>query len=1719
MTRLTKRSAGFRIKRAARSNIRQERRAWPGVEPLEDRWLLAVLLQVNAAANHHAIDPNIYGITYAGQADLQSLNATLNRQGGTPTSTYNWQQNASNRGNDFYYESLSDGSATAGAFADDFVSTTQAGRASPVLTVPTLDWIAKLGPGRSDLASFSTAKYANQQTGNVNGVQFNDPNFPTAAQGVLNGGTFDSGPFVQGNDPNDAYVANSAATQQAWVNHLVGQFGAANNGGVRYYGLDNEPGIWHSQHRDVHPVGATLDEVRDKMIAYASAVRAADPAAVILGPEEWNYGGYFYSGYDAQYNAAHNFGGVFPDRDAHGGAVYIPYLLQQFQQYQQNNGTRLLDYLSLHYYPQGDDAGHQEFSDDVSSATQLLRNVSTRSLWDANYQDARDYVRDIDGPVQLIPRIKSWVNQYYPGTKTALTEYNWGAEGHMNGATTQADLLGIFGREGLDMAIRWVAPNAGTPTYDAFKMYRNYDGNKSTFGNTSVSTTVPNPDQVSAFSAVRSSDGALTVMVINKNLVDPQNLNATTDVTINLSNFNAGNAAQTWRLAAVNQNDLTQSAITHLADTAIAGGSLTVSMPMQSVELFVIPPMAVQVQHGTLQLSSGTYSVNENGGNLQVTVSRTNGSDGAVSVNYATSNGTATSGSDYTLTSGTLNLAAGQTTNTFNVPILDDALVEGDETFNLTLSAPGGGAVLGAQTTAIATITDNDVAQVAGSVSFSGGTYSVGEAGGSVTITVNRAGGSAPFSVDYATSNGTATAGSDYTAASGTLSFGTGENSKTFSINITNDANVEGNETINLALSSPTAGATLANPSTATVTINDDDSAGSLQFSSGNYSIGESGGAVMVTVTRSGGTSGAVSVDYSTSNGTATAGSDYTAANGTLNFANGQTSQSFTVGILNDAVFEPTEAFNLTLSSPGGGAVLGAQSTALVNVTDDDVAPVAGSVSFSSATYAVGEAAGTVTIAVNRSGGTLPFSVNYTTSLGTAGLADYTPAFGTLSFGTGENSKTFTVGIIDDAIVETSESFGLALSNPTAGATLASPSNANVTINDNDVAPVAGSVRLSSATYAFGESGGLVTLTLIRSGGTLPFSVNYATSDGSAVASSDFIAASSAVNFGNGENSRTFTIDIINDAIAEGTESFNLALSSPTAGATLAAPSTAIVTIIDDDNADPGTLQFSAGTYTVGEGDGSFLVTVTRTGGSAGAVSVDYATSDGSATAGSDYTAASGTLEFAAGQVANTFAVPILDDLLAESDETINLALSSPTGGAALGLVTSAVLSIVDNDSAGTVQFSSATYSANEGGGSATITVTRTGGAAGGVSVDYATSDGTATDGSDYTAASGTLTFGPGQTSQTFTVDILDDLLSEPDETVNLLLSSPTGGAALGDASATLTITDNDSAVVVDGSIVIGAGPGRESLIQVFGPDLSLRDSFVAYDPSFHGGVRVAVGDVNGDGVQDIITAPGAGMPPQIKVFDGRTGQSFAGALGSFLAYSSSFHGGVYVAAGDVNGDGTADIITGPDRGLSPNVRVFSGADGTRLASFFGFEKTFLGGVRVAAGDVNGDGKADIITGSGPGTVAEVKVFNGKTRKLLKGKLASILPNGSGYRGGVYVAAGDLNGDGKADIVTAPDKGTAPVVRVFSGGTAARLASFRAYGSSFTGGVRVAVGDFTGDGVADIITAPGPGLPTHVRVFSDLDSHFLQHFLAFDDQTKIGLYIGASGSMHENLSE
>ncbi len=309
--------------------------------------------------------------------------------------------------------------------------------------------------------------------------------------------------------------------------------------------------------------------------------------------------------------------------------------------------------------------------------------------------------------------------------------------------------------------------------------------------------------------------------------------------------------------------------------------------------------------------------------------------------------------------------------------------------------------------------------------------------------------------------------------------------------------------------------------------------------------------------------------------------------------------------------------------------------------------------------------------------------------------------------------------------------------------------------------------------------------------------------------------------------------------------------------------------------------------------------------------------------------------------------------------------------------------------------------------------------------------------------------------------------------------------------------------------IVTGAGEGGGSHVRGFTATGVPTDlSFLVYGVGFVGGVRVAMGDVDGDGIADVITAAGPTGGPHIRVF---AGPAAATVITEFLAYDASFTAGVFVAAGDVDGDGRADIITGAGPGGGPHVKVIKrSADGSlvQLRSFFAYDPTFAGGITVAACDLDGDHRADIITGAGPGGGPHVQVFSGSTGAVIR----SFFAYDPGMTAGIFVACGDVDGDGVPDIITGVGAGGGPHVKVFSGRTGEVLASFFAYAPGATVGMRVAAADL-GDGRAAIITAPGPGGGPHVKAFKrnpDGSVTEVASFFAYDPTFLGGVFVAGA---------
>jgi hypothetical protein len=383
-------------------------------------------------------------------------------------------------------------------------------------------------------------------------------------------GIYPNGTKIVDNDPRDTSIPITPEFAKEWMRHLITRYKNASAGGVLFYELDNELDLWPDTHRDVHPKFPDTEETVNVSIAYAKAIKEADASAMALGPVGWGLLSLISSGYDQH-------GGNGADRLAHGNVPFGEWFLKQMKEYETVHHIRILDYYDNHIYPQASDVFSTK-TDEVTNATRLR---STRGLWDPTYVD-ESWIKDMGDPfdkVMFIPRMQKMIANNYPGTKTAITEYNWGGLNTLNGALTQADILGIFGREGLDLAALWDPAGINDPWAYAFRMYRNYDGKGSMFGETSVSAVSDDQEKLSAYASIRRSDNALLVIVINKD----HSAQSQSSV-VSITGFANSGKAQVFRYSS---NNLTR--IESLPEQSLNSGGFNATFPSYSITLFVMP--------------------------------------------------------------------------------------------------------------------------------------------------------------------------------------------------------------------------------------------------------------------------------------------------------------------------------------------------------------------------------------------------------------------------------------------------------------------------------------------------------------------------------------------------------------------------------------------------------------------------------------------------------------------------------------------------------------------------------------------------------------------------------------------------------------------------------------------------------------------------------------------------------------------------------------------------------------------------------------------------------------------------------------------------------------------------------------------------------------------------------------------------------------------------
>lgn len=432
-----------------------------------------------------SISPLIYGVggPMGGPAiSPWSTGATARRWGGNLTTRYNWELNTWNLAKDWFFRNAREPLSSY----ERFVQENLEHKAFTALTVPMIGWVAK--DERS--VSFPVSVYGPQQA--------TAWDLPDAGNGVgRDGKEISPGP------PARTSVRSTPEGIERWV-RAIREKDKTRGRSVHSYILDNEPMLWSSTHRDVHPEPAGYDELLERTLAYASAIRRADPEAAIAGPAEWGWLAYHYSAKDVAAGVR-----LRPDRRRHGDVPLIPWYLKKIGENEKSTGTRILDVLDVHFYPMGQGIGNGPHGE-TDPATAALRIRSTRALWDPSYVDESW----INERMAVIPLLRRWVEENHPGLGISLGEWSFGAEGHMSGGLAAAEALGRFGTEGLTSAYYWTSPLEGSPAFWAFRAYRNFDGAGGHFLDTSIRVR-PEGELTSLFASTNEDRSRVVAVLLN----------------------------------------------------------------------------------------------------------------------------------------------------------------------------------------------------------------------------------------------------------------------------------------------------------------------------------------------------------------------------------------------------------------------------------------------------------------------------------------------------------------------------------------------------------------------------------------------------------------------------------------------------------------------------------------------------------------------------------------------------------------------------------------------------------------------------------------------------------------------------------------------------------------------------------------------------------------------------------------------------------------------------------------------------------------------------------------------------------------------------------------------------------------------------------------------------------------------------------------------------
>jgi hypothetical protein len=510
----------------------------------------------------HAISEGIYGVCELPRDKLAEYRIAVTRWGGNPSSRYNWKVGADNGAADWYFknrggplERLSDTGWLT------HIERNQALDATTYQTMPMLGWVAK----DSTSYGFSVAKYGPQKA--------TEPGFPDVGNGVKPDGS-----FVTGNDPKDTSVEAPPEFIAEGVRFVVKKAGKADGSdgkpGVKYWVLDNEPMLWNSTHRDVHPKPLSYDELWDRTVKYGEAIKAEDPTAEVAGFCSWGWMDLYYSAADAaddQYRTK-------PDWKAHDKVGLGEWFIKKCAEYKKAHGGKaLVDVFDVHWYPQAQIKGQGPYGGKgMDPGLNELRMRATRDLWDPKYEQ-ESWIKNTGNytPVALIPRVKKWISDENPGMKLCLGEYNFGGGDNVTGALAQAEVFGVLAREGVDLAFIWSTPE-GTQEA-AWRLFRSYDGKGGRFGDLWLPCESDSPD-LSVFAARRTKDDALTVVAVNKNLHGP------CEFALDLGKGKG--KLRVWRI----EQDAPDKVVEAADQAGDVNGTVRLTLPAASASVLVVTP-------------------------------------------------------------------------------------------------------------------------------------------------------------------------------------------------------------------------------------------------------------------------------------------------------------------------------------------------------------------------------------------------------------------------------------------------------------------------------------------------------------------------------------------------------------------------------------------------------------------------------------------------------------------------------------------------------------------------------------------------------------------------------------------------------------------------------------------------------------------------------------------------------------------------------------------------------------------------------------------------------------------------------------------------------------------------------------------------------------------------------------------------------------------------